>query len=113
MNVPQHPWELIELYRSLMICINDSQKARKRFALLWELYSEINGGSTLHLLEAYALTASKKICGCEVQEEKFNNLLKRIKQNLPAASDICNELQKTFAAPGRTMCWDILPFNYK
>ena len=113
-NKPQHPWELIELYRILLLHRQDPAAAKERTEALWKLYGEIGGGGIMDLLEVFARCVISVTCGDAECVQQIFPKLGSIEADLPLAADICQKLGK--AAAGHLPAdeiWPILPFNYK
>jgi tetratricopeptide (TPR) repeat protein len=110
---PQHPWELIELYRVLMLYRVYPAEANERAARLWALFQQVNGGSTIQLIEAFARCAVARVCGFPCLDG-LGAKLDAIQHDLPPAAPRCDALRR--AATGELSdaeFWSILPFNYK
>ena len=113
-NKPQHPWELIELYRILLLHRQDPESAKERTAALWQLYGEINGGGIMDLLEVFARCVISVTCGDTECVQQIFPKLGSIEADLPLAANICQKLG--MAAAGELSAeeiWPLLPFNYK
>ena len=110
---PQHPWELIELYRILLLHRAHPDEAKERIAALWTWYDNAKG-SVFRILEAFARCVIFANCGDADCAKGVPDLLAPIKDKLPSAADICQKLR--CAATGQLSAdeiWQILPFNYK
>ena len=108
----QHPWELIELYRILMLKENEAQV--KRFKILNKLYENMETGTTLQLLQAFAWSVYNSVCGGEIDHDKIKTMLADIKHNLPACTCYCDKIENILSGEitGKDI-WKILPFNYQ
>lgn len=113
-NKPQHPWELIELYRILLLYRQNPAMAKERTAALWKLYEEINGGGIMNLLEVFARCVISVTYGDKDCVQGIFQKLDLIKGKLPLAANICQKLGMAAAGhlPAEEI-WPLLPFNYK
>ena len=110
----QHPWELIELYRALLLHkAGRSVECQARFKALQDLYAELGSGAIMQLLNGFALTVWSLV-GEGFTDElriKRDSLLAQAKRTLPATIPICQKLRE--AKQPDPDFWAILPFNYK
>ena len=108
----QHPWELIEFYRILLLHdAGETDASRKRVAALLEFYTELGGGAIMQLLNAFALTAFSLLEIGNGYGVELENLLNEVEKKLPAAAPVCQHL-RTAEHPDSAF-WSLLPFNYK
>ena len=110
----QHPWELIELYRALLLHeAGKTAECRARFEALHSLYAELGSGAIMELLKAFALTV-QMILETDFPDElrlERNSLLDEAAKFLPATEPICQKLRE--AKQLTPDFWKLLPFNYK
>lgn len=108
----QHPWELIELYRILMSKENEAQV--KRFKILNKLYENMETGTILQLLQAFAWSVYNSVCGGEIDHNNIKTMLADIKHELPACASFCDKIENILSGEitGKDI-WKILPFNYQ
>ena len=109
----QHPWELIELYRILLLHeAGDPTGLHGRFDMMSDLYQALGNGGIILLLKAFALTACRIICGTPA--DKLPELLAAVEEKLPATAPCCKQLSE-YLERGKTDAafWKLIPFNYK
>ena len=111
---PQHPWELIELYRILLLNDLDPEAAKARIPKLRALFDEMRGGGIIRLIEAFAYCAISRCCGDEDLGAPVPDLLAEVEKELPKTAECCAKLRQAAAgALEDAEFWRILPFNYK
>ena len=111
---PQHPWELIELYRILLLNSVSQDEAALRCTALWDLFKEIDGGTILKLIEVFAHCAIARYCGRVHRMPDMESVLFIIQRNMPKAAPFCSLLRQADAGElTEDEFWNILPFNYK
>ena len=110
----QHPWELIELYRALLLHeAGKTVECRARFEAMHSLYAELGSGAIMQLLKAFALTVQMILETDSLDELRLerNSLLDQAVKFLPAAGLISQKLRG--AKQLDPNFWKLLPFNYK
>ena len=74
----------------------------------------MNAGVTLHLLQAFAWSVYKSVCGGDVDHDKFLSILAEVERELPASADYCTKIKHIYSGSitGKDV-WNVLPFNYQ
>jgi hypothetical protein len=118
-ETPQHPWELINCYRALMLwkygSIGEQEVAKVWFRKAVDICSLEHHGSTLSLIGAAAATAAS----CCMEDESFvaeaQRLLDKVGTTLPDAGETIAGLWEVLTRPGAELvnrALEQLPFNY-
>jgi tetratricopeptide (TPR) repeat protein len=109
----RHPWELIALYRALML--NDLQASKKWFSHALEIASDPDHGATLSLIGAVIAT----VAYCRHRDIEFRHkathLMDKVPQALPAVEPLVRALRNHLKSTGDSKINDVLrllPFNY-
>lgn len=114
----QHPWELIALYRALLLSMEphfDRKPVQRWFDLAFRCASAEFHGPTLHLIGAMiAIVAAARLNNRDFAERALE-ILEKVQQQIPAAASIIETLDK-FAKNARSdqiiPTLEALPFNY-
>ena len=121
----QHPWELIEMYRGLLLFRNqkdnrDGAATQARFDRAIEIVTCEQHGATLQLIGAVIAAVAACACSTCVLQKKFieqaNELRQHAGMSLPEAAIIVYKLGEYLQAPSENDILEILrqlPFNYK
>lgn len=111
-SAKQHPWELIELYRTLMQ--EDKSDQRAHFRKLEKLYDDMDAGETLHLLQAFASGVYASLCGGHISLKNTERIFSQVEEKLPATKEYCRKIRALLSGTSEEKeCWKILPFNYQ
>lgn len=121
----QHPWELIEMYRGLLLFRSqkdnqDSAAIQARFDRAIEIVTCEHHGATLKLIGAVIATVAACACSTCLWQKKFIDQAEELRQqagkSLPKAAVIVDKLGEYLQAPSENDIAEILrllPFNYK
>lgn len=113
-NRIQHPWELIELYRVLLLNAEDKQLCDRRFKALSDLYDSMACEGVLLLLRVFANIAYRVECDGQVRNEENEEILDRLEAEFPAMSNTSRRLKLVMRGDlSPDNLWRILPFNYQ
>ena len=106
----QHPWELIGLYRVLLLYRVNTRDAQQLANKLWELFAQLDDGATIKLLGAFAHCAIERCCGLTDVNYKLDAVLNAIQKKLPMTATSCDALRHYDSLEA---LWRIIPFYYK
>lgn len=110
----QHPWELIELYRVLLLNAENKQLRAERFKALLALYDSMPCEGILLLLRVFANIVYRVECAGEIDSEDNKKILNRLEVEYPAMSDTSRMLKLVMRGDtSPDSLWHILPFNYQ
>ena len=113
---PQHPWELILLYRGLLAWKTDPALAYRCFGEWDEWFRTVPHGGTLALIRGFGLVAMKRHCGTPADDVPLEDLLKTVAEDLPDTAATVNALRRVARDSSQESLvelWTLLPFNYK
>lgn len=115
----QHPWELICLYRGLLLLSSEVPDARnlaaRKFDEGFRICCDESHGATLNLIGAMITTAAFCVTGLNKYHEQATGVLRHMPQRLPEASSAVVALRGFLAAPQERAIQHALaalPFNY-
>jgi hypothetical protein len=115
----QHPWELVSLYRGLILMERPESSARqhaiKQFSHALDICKNETHGATLKLIGAMIATAAY----CSTRDRYYFNeaqsLLTKLDHTIPQAADAIARFRTALNAPGNNQIRPVLealPFNY-
>lgn len=115
----QHPWELINLYRALLIIDSDISDARNLanhyFDQAFMICCDEEHGLILNLLGVMVATVALCVTGTQSYYNEGQVILNRIGNRLPGAAPAIQVLQEVLDAPAPEKVSHVLnclPFNY-
>ena len=114
-SAPQHPWELILLYRGLLAWKTDPALANRCFGEWDEWFRTVPHGGTLALIRGFGLVAMKRHCGRTILI-RLEELLAPVKNSLPDTAptvDALLRIANDSSEESLADLWKLLPFNYK
>lgn len=115
-SAPQHPWELILLYRGLLSWKRAPALAARCFDEWDEWFQTVPHGRTLSLIRGFGLVAMKRHCGRTCDNAELEKLLLSVKNALPDTAPTVNALLRIAQDSTRESIdelWALMPFNYK
>ena len=113
---PQHPWELILLYRGLLAWKTDHALANRCFDEWDEWFWTVPHGGTLSLIRGFGLVAMMGHCGRTCDKADLEKILIPVKNAIPGTTPTVNALLHIagdLSQESLDELWELLPFNYK
>lgn len=113
---PQHPWELILLYRGLLAWKTNPGFANRCFDEWDEWFRTVPHGGTLSLIFGFGLVAIHRHCGRKFDKTALESLLRPVAEALPATAPTVDSLLRIArdnSPDSLAGLWSLFPFNYK
>lgn len=107
-----HPWQLIQLYRALLVRSASEERARELIELAWGIAQAPDQGPTVRLIGA-AIGCIGQALGARITVE--SDLLDALTAQLPAAADRIEFLRMALSDPidPLELLTVVLPFNFR